>query len=232
MKMKMNKCACGYQTVKTGNFSRHLRRCTGTPKMKMKKCACGYKTVHTGDFNRHLRRCTVTSEPKVNNVFTCPGKFGKLCPTKYRTNDHSNYQRHIAKCNSHRGVSDNARTPTAVNDDSPENATASLLKKVDEYFVGQNMKRSTCACCNELFAPPTMKSISPSGNWLLRLRNRLKWEHTTHPINKQTKQFYDVSAIEPALEGVPLAKAGVVRSVDCETVKVLSYSRLTNFDSS
>ena len=97
-----------------------------------------------------------------------------------------------------------------VSVDNSSALTASLLQKVDAYFAGGSTNRQTCACCNELFAPPKMKSVEASGNWLRRLRNRLTWQHTTRPVNSETKQFYDVSATEPELINVPLAKAGVV----------------------
>ena len=55
-----------------------------------------------------------------------------------------------------------------------------------------------------------MKSVQSAGNWLLRLRNRLSWTFTTHQLTDETRRFYDVSEIEPALANVPLAKAGIV----------------------
>ena len=145
--------------------------------------------------------------------------MSKPCPKKYSTHNSSHFQRHIARCAAHRSASKPTTTQTSVSEFAPESATASLLQKVDDYFAGENMKRATCACCNELFAPLQMKSVPPSGNWLLRLQHRLRWEHTTHPVTDETKQFYDVSATEPALDGVPLAKPGVVCTAD-GTVKV------------
>ena len=306
----MNECTCGYKTRKPGNFNRHLLTCSeglesskNTGRVKtvkkctcgvlfiMKECTCGFKTERIDNFKRHLLACKRKRPEKdqKEKIFTCTGKPGKPCPTKYSTHDSSHFQRHIARCASHRSMNkltptatsvdefspESARkrpgddkrkkvftcngesgkpcptkystsnksnfrrhvarctshstgTPNSVNESSPESATASLLQKVDEYFAGENMKRATCACCNELFAPLKMKSVPPSGNWLLRMRHRLKWEHTTHPVSDQTKQFYDVSATEPALGGVPLAKAGVVRNAD-GTVKVIISIIVDNY---
>jgi hypothetical protein len=46
-------------------------------------------------------------------------------------------------------------------------------------------------------------------------------------VNSETKQFYDVSAIEPELINVPLAKAGVVanRHGSSKVKKYLSCPR-------
>jgi hypothetical protein len=71
------------------------------------------------------------------------------------------------------------------------------------------MFRQTCACCNELRSPTKMHAVLPSGDWLSRLKTRLKWDHTKHPVNDYTKDFYDVSGDEPELAGVPLAKNGI-----------------------
>ena len=70
--------------------------------------------------------------------------------------------------------------------------------------------------------------MEPTGNWLLRLTNRLNWCHTKHNVNAYTKDFYsvtvDVLEIVPDLKDVPLAPDGVklTESTDKEScVKVI-----------
>ena len=90
------------------------------------------------------------------------------------------------------------------------------------------MQRIPCACCNELRAVGKLKTVEPTGNWLLRLTNRLNWCHTKHNVNAYTKEFYsvtvDVLEIVPDLKDVPLAPDGVklTESTDKEScVKVI-----------
>ena len=99
---------------------------------------------------------------------------------------------------------------TPVDDSSAAATKLSISRTVNAFFANKNMSRRTCACCNELFSPSKMKSVKSAGDWLLRLRNRLSWAFTTHELTDETRRFYDVSEIEPALADVPLAKAGIV----------------------
>jgi hypothetical protein len=99
---------------------------------------------------------------------------------------------------------------TPVDDSSAAATKLSISRTVNASFANKQMSRRTCACCNELFSPSKMKSVQSAGNWLLRLRNRLSWTFTTHQLTDETRLFYDVSEIEPALANVPLAKAGIV----------------------
>ena len=92
---------------------------------------------------------------------------------------------------------------------SQETLQKETQAKVQAYFDNGNMFRQTCACCNELRSPTKMHAVLPSGDWLSRLKTRLKWDHTKHPVNDYTKDFYDVSGDEPELAGVPLAKNGI-----------------------
>jgi hypothetical protein len=177
-------------------------------------------------------------------MFPCTGFGGTPCPTSHVAGSKSNLNTHRARCAQPRprgGSRANTgrkpylpsntpvhllllRQPAFAEDSSA--LTARLLQRVDAYFADGNTNRQTCACCNELFAPPKMKSVDASGHWLRRLRNRLTWRHTTHPVNNETKQFYDVSATEPALINVPLAKAGVVANGNGSSkVKYLSCFR-------
>ena len=68
--------------------------------------------------------------------------------------------------------------PLAFDDSSREAATASGLAIVKGFFEDRNMKRSTCACCNELKPPSRTRtaSIENGGSWLARLRTRLTWD--------------------------------------------------------
>jgi hypothetical protein len=102
---------------------------------------------------------------------------------------------------------------TPVDDSSAAATKLSISRIVNAFFANKNMSRRTCACCNELFSPSKMKSVKSAGDWLLRLRNRLSWAFTTHELTDETRRFYDVSEIEPALADVPLAKAGIVLEV-------------------
>ena len=75
------------------------------------------------------------------------------------------------------------------------------------------MQRIPCACCNELRSLGKLKIVEPTGDWLLRLTNRLNWCHTKYNVNAYTKDFYsvtvDILEIIPELKDVPLAPNGV-----------------------
>ena len=69
---------------------------------------------------------------------------------------------------------------------SEEAADASCAAAIAGFFLEGNMERSTCACCNELFARKLMKYVPPRGDWLERLTSRLSWVHTTHPLTQSS----------------------------------------------
>jgi hypothetical protein len=75
------------------------------------------------------------------------------------------------------------------------------------------MQRLPCACCNELRSLGNLITVEPTGDWLLRLTNRLNWCHTKYEVNAFTKSFYsvtvDVLEIVPEFKEVPLAPNGV-----------------------
>ena len=158
--------------------------------------------------------------------FACSGPKGEGCASNYSTNDQSHLSRHQRTCGREqrggaRCNSGHKRTPvlntvrpvpedTPVDDSSAAATKLSISRTVNAFFANKNMSRRTCACCNELFSPSKMKSVQSAGNWLLRLRNRLSWTFTTHQLTDETRRFYDVSEIEPALANVSLAKAGIV----------------------
>jgi len=89
-------------------------------------------------------------------------------------------------------------------------ADASCAAAVADFFSEGNMERSTCACCNELFARKLMKYVPPRGDWLERLTSRLSWVHTTHPLTQKTRDFYDASSKVAELGDVALAPSGVI----------------------
>ena len=93
---------------------------------------------------------------------------------------------------------------------SEEAADASCAAAIANFFLEGNMERSTCACCNELFARKLMKFVLPQGDWLKRLTSRLSWVHTTHPLTQETRDFYDASSKVAELRDVALAPNGVV----------------------
>jgi len=98
-------------------------------------------------------------------------------------------------------------------DDSLKAATAPGLEIVKVFFEERNMKRSTCACCNELKAPSRTRTVSieEGGSWLARIRAKLTWEHTAFACSAEvidrTKRLYSSEA--PLLAGLPLAPSGV-----------------------
>jgi hypothetical protein len=95
---------------------------------------------------------------------------------------------------------------------SKESSNASCAVAVADFFSEGNMERPTCACCNELFPRRCMNAVVPQGHWLERLTSRLSWEHTTHPLSQETRDFYDASSKVPELKNVALSPSGVVRT--------------------
>ena len=132
----MKKCSCGYKTKRTEIFNRHLlscseglesskntqsakrtvKKCTCDVLFIMNECTCGFKTQRIDNFKRHLLACERKRSEKdqKEKIFTCTGKPGKPCPTKYSTHDSSHFQRHIARCASHRSMNKLAPTATSV----------------------------------------------------------------------------------------------------------------------
>jgi hypothetical protein len=187
------------------------------PGIDGKGCPKHYSTDHTGDYNKHTMTCGVG-----------PGGGGKRAGTGgkragtggKRDNAGSGGKRAGTggkRVGAGRPSKDAAEHSSSIHPKTSKEVTADSLKTIDKYFDERNMDRSTCACCNELVAPPKMKSVEPSGHWLHRLRRRLKWTHTAYKVSKATKRFYDVSNLVPALQNVPLSRHGIAVTANAPT---------------
>ena len=150
--------------------------------------------------------------------FVCLGPKGEGCASHYSTNDQSHFSRHQRTCGreQHGGVRANSGGPRAnsggarcnsgpkrasvsntvrpmpedipVDDSSAAATKLSISRIVNAFFANKNMSRQTCACCNEMFSPTKMKSVKPARDWLLRLRNRLSWDYTSHRLPVETRR--------------------------------------------
>ena len=162
-------------------------------------CASNYSTNDQSNLSKHQRICGRQQRGGVRaNSGGVRANSGGVRENSGGVRENSGGVR----CNSGRKRAPVSNTDRPVPEDTPVDDSSaaatklSISRTVNAFFANKNMSRRTCACCNELFSPSKMKSVKSSGDWLLRLRNRLSWAFTTHQLTDETRRFYDVSEIE------------------------------------